>query len=222
VDCFFHSNVPSVTRCRDCSRPLCATCRDDVGTCPSCRLAARLDAAAASRGELPGGIRRGPGPGPEWTGAAAGARAAAGASAAAGPSTAPGAAAQSRAYREPGTAIATVSPETRALVALGYPFWPLAAIALLDPKRSPYVRRQALQGIGLSFGFGGLWVALTGVAHIPILGLSAWPLIPLLIPLYIVATVVYGFKAWHGDDVRVPLISDWIDQRWGTDAATHA
>jgi uncharacterized membrane protein len=114
--------------------------------------------------------------------------------------------------------VATVSPETRALVALGYPFWPLAALALLDPKRSPYVRRQAIQAIGLSFGFGGLWLALAGIVHIPILGLSALPLIFLLAPIYVVASVVYGFKAWQGDDVRVPIISDWLDQRWPEDA----
>jgi len=115
--------------------------------------------------------------------------------------------------------VATVSPETRALVALGYPFWPLAALALLDSKRSPYVRRQAIQAIGLTFGFGGLWAALAVISNIPILSISAFPLLWLLAPLYVVATVVYGFKAWQGENVRVPLISDWLDQRWPEDAA---
>ncbi|MBV9103929.1 MAG: DUF4870 domain-containing protein [Candidatus Eremiobacteraeota bacterium] len=118
--------------------------------------------------------------------------------------------------------MSTVSPETRALVALGYPFWPLAAVALLDPKRTPYVRRQAVQSIAFSFGFTGLWLALAALVHIPILGLSAWPLIWLLVPIYMVASVVYGFKAWHGEDVRVPIISDWLDQRWPTDRQSAA
>jgi uncharacterized membrane protein len=197
VDCFFHSNVPSVARCADCSRSICATCRDATGTCPSCRLAARIDAAAAERGELPGGVRgkrRGYAGEPN-----------------------PSAGANPPEYGSRSTAVATVSPETRALVALGYPFWPLAALALLDPKKSSYVRRQAVQAIGLSFGCYGLYFGLHAIAQIPLLGISAWPLIPLLFPVYLVAIVVYGFKAWQGDDVRVPLISDWLDQRWPED-----
>jgi uncharacterized membrane protein len=224
VDCFFHSNVPSVTRCRDCTRPLCATCRDDAGTCPSCRLSARIDAASATRGELPGDVRQGPGPGPQWSGSAPGATAGTHASASASAS-APGAggaaAGQPAPQAQASTAVATVSPETRGLVALGYPFWPLAALALLDPKRTPYVRRQAIQAIGFSFGYYGFSVVLTALTHIPILNLSAYALLPLLIPLYIVAVCVYGFKAWRGDDVRVPLISDWLDQRWGPEGSAH-
>ncbi|MGH7755878.1 MAG: DUF4870 domain-containing protein, partial [Vulcanimicrobiaceae bacterium] len=180
MDCFFHDNVPSVTRCNDCSRAICATCRDERGLCPSCRLAERLDAANGARGELPGQVAR-------RRTATPGNPAAAG-----------------------GTAVA-VSPETRALTALGYPLWPLAALALLDPKKSRYVRRQAVQALALNFGVYGLWIALTAIAQLPILGMSAFPLLALLVPVAFVASVVYGFKVWHGDDVRVPLVSDWLD-----------
>ena len=118
--------------------------------------------------------------------------------------------------------MATVSTETRALVALGYPFWPLAALALLDPKRTPYVRRQATQAIAFSFGYYAMSLALIAISHIPLLGLSAWPLVPLLVPIYIVACVVYGFKVWQGEDVRVPIVSDWLDQRWPEDGHSAA
>jgi uncharacterized membrane protein len=171
--------------------------------CPSCRLGARIDAVSATREELPGEVRRGPG-----SGYAAGASASAGTSA--------------RRYNERTTAVATVSSETRALVALGYPLWPLAALALLDPKRTPYIRRQAIQAIAFTFSYYGFSLALTALAHIPILGISAWPLLFLLVPIYLVAVVVYGFKAWQGEDVRVPLISDWLDQRWPEDHQTTA
>jgi len=114
--------------------------------------------------------------------------------------------------RAAATAERPVGVETRALVALGYPVWPLAALALLDPKRSPYVRRQALQALGLNFGACGLWLVLGVIGHIPILGLSAWPLLALLFPALVVADVVYAVKVWNGDDVRVPLVSDWLDQ----------
>ena len=31
--------------------------------------------------------------------------------------------------------------------------------------------------------------------------------------LTIVASVVYAFKVWQGDDVNVPIVSDWVDAR---------
>ena len=34
MDCYFHSNVPSVAPCADCNKPICATCRDENGSCP--------------------------------------------------------------------------------------------------------------------------------------------------------------------------------------------
>ncbi|MBD5604885.1 MAG: DUF4870 domain-containing protein, partial [Candidatus Eremiobacteraeota bacterium] len=113
------------------------------------------------------------------------------------------------------TALAAISPETRALLALGYPLWPLAALALLDPKRSPAVRRQATQALAVNFGLFGMWVALEGIFHIPVLGLSALPLLAAIFPIWCVATIVFAVKAWHGDDVRVPLVSDWLDERDG-------
>ena len=184
MDCFFHSNVPSVAACTHCRQPICATCRDKQGECPKCRLAERIDAAAASHrigGEV-GGARTGP---------------------------------QARVdpVVQPASTLATVPAETRALVALGYPFWPLAVLALLDPKRNGYVKRQAWQALGFNFGMYAMWFGLHAIAAIPILGISAWPLLPLIVPVAFVASVVYGFKAWNGDDVRIPLVSDWVDSR---------
>ena len=184
MDCFFHANVPSVAACSHCRQPICATCRDERGECPSCRLAERIDAAATTN-RLGGNVG------------------------------------YAHAYSEPATepvvqrpsAVATVPPETRALVALGYPFWPLAVIALLDPKRNTYIKRQAWQALGFNFGMYGLWFALNAIAAIPVLGISAWPLLPLIVPVAFVASVVYGFKAWNGDDVRIPIVSDWVDSR---------
>ncbi|MFY9779861.1 MAG: DUF4870 domain-containing protein, partial [Candidatus Baltobacteraceae bacterium] len=177
VDCYFHNAVPSVAVCRDCQRTICATCRDEQGLCPSCRLEQRIKAAQSANAGLTGQV--GPSnPPPQWTGPA------------------------TQRSRPPG-ALASVSGETRALLALGYPLWPLAALALLDPKRSPQVRRQAMQALALNFGTFGLWIALGAVAHVPLLGLSAWPLLALLVPIWLVATIVYALLVWNGEDVRV-------------------
>jgi Domain of unknown function (DUF4870) len=113
----------------------------------------------------------------------------------------------------PAGALATVSPEMRAMLALGYPLWPLAALSLLGPRKSPAVYRQAVQALAFNFGSAGLYFALAAVAHIPLIGLSALPLIAMILPVWLVASVVYGFKLWSGDDVRVPIVSDWLDER---------
>jgi len=194
VDCYYHNAVPSIAVCHDCTQTICATCRDESGICPGCRLERRLAAASAARPGLSG--TRGPqNPPPRRE------------------REPQRASAPSIAYREPGRALATIPNETRGLLALGYPLWPLAALALLDPKRSPAVRRQAMQALGLNFGLFGMWIALGAIAQIPMLGISAWPLLAVLFPVWMVATVVYGVKVWNGDDVRVPLVSDWLDER---------
>ncbi len=204
MDCYFHTAVPSVALCRDCEKTICPTCRDAEGICPGCRLERRIDAAAGARASLGGGVGPSNPPPP--------------------PGPAPGVGAQQQAQQQTwqaaprvvavqSHALASVSIETRALLGLGYPFWPLAALALLDPKRSPAVRRQASQALGTNFGLFGLWVLLEGLVHVPLLGLSAWPLLTFLAPIWLVATVVYGVRVFQGDEVRVPLVSDWLDER---------
>ena len=34
-----------------------------------------------------------------------------------------------------------------------------------------------------------------------------------ILPVFIVLSVYYGIKAWHGDDVHVPIISAWLDDK---------
>jgi uncharacterized membrane protein len=198
MDCFFHHAVPSVAQCSGCGKNVCATCRTASGDCPSCRLAARIDAAAGPQ-RLHGTV--GPSSPPP--------------SAPPPPMTQPGRAA----------ALVEVRPESRALVALGYPFWPLALIALFDQSGSDFMRRNAWQALGFNAGIYGIGWLLTMIAGIPLIGLSAWPLLPFVVPVAIVASVIYGFKVWHGEDVRVPVVSDVVDRKLhpaGAGASTSA
>jgi uncharacterized membrane protein len=182
MDCYFHSNVPSMARCVDCSKPICATCRDERGGCPSCRLAAKVEAATATRQQIAGAVPPRPAP---------------------------------ASVRGSVTVAAPQDPvESRALVALGYPLWPLALLSLLDRKQSRRLRRQALQALGFNVGFLGFWGLLSLIAQVPFLGFSAWVLVPLLAPLFLVASVYYGIKTWNGDDVRIPVVSSWLDERY--------
>lgn len=103
--------------------------------------------------------------------------------------------------------------ESRALVALGYPLWPLALISLFDRKQSRRLRRHAYQALGFNVGMAALYGVLMLLTGIPLLGISAGLMLAFILPVFIVLSVYYGIKAWHGDDVRVPIISDWLDDR---------
>jgi len=197
VDCFFHNAVPSVAPCRGCRKPVCATCRNENGDCPGCVLASRIDAARQTN-QINGGV------GPSY-GTYAEPPPQSGYWAPPPPQPPP--------PQVRPTAAVAVRPETRAVVALGYPFWPLAIIALLDSKASYFVKRQAWQALGFNVGMYGLGTLLSAAAAIPILGLGAWPLLPFIVPVFIVASIVYAFKVWQGDDVDVPIVSDWVDAR---------
>ncbi len=191
MDCYFHNAVPSVAACVGCHEPICATCRSAEGNCPGCRLAARIEAAHVA-GELPGQVP------PRRTMSA--------------PPPMPPPLYERPPVRRSSAAM-TVRAESRALVALSYPFWPLALLALLDGSHSAFVRRQAVQALGFNLGMYGIWVALCAIAAIPVIGFSAWPLLPLVVPVAVVASVVYGLKTWNGEEVRVPIVSDFIDAR---------
>ena len=189
MDCYFHSNVPSIAPCADCGKSICATCRDDRGTCPSCRLAQKIDSAVGTRQELGGQVpprpQAAPPPPP--------------------PTPQP---------RATVTVAESADPiESRALVALGYPLWPLALLGLLDRKQSRYLKKQALQALGFNVGLAAFWGLLELAAQIPFFGASAWVILPFMIPIFLVASVFFGIKVWNGEDVRVPIIGDWIDER---------
>ncbi|HTU81346.1 MAG TPA: DUF4870 domain-containing protein [Candidatus Acidoferrales bacterium] len=194
MDCYFHSNVPSIAACVDCRKPICATCRDDRGSCPSCRLAAKVDAATATRQYIGGQVPPRPQPAPQP---------------------------QPVVHGKAEVATVTDPVESRALVALGYPLWPLALLSLLERKSSRSLKRAALQALGFNVGMAAFTGLLMLLTNVPILGFSAGVLIALMLPLFLVASVYYGIKTWNGDDVRVPVISDWIDERLPLDPSTN-
>ena len=76
-----------------------------------------------------------------------------------------------------------------------------------------------MQALGFNVGMAGFAGLLTLLANVPFLGFSASVLIPFLIPLFLVASVYFGIKTWNGDEVRVPIISGWIEDRFQGDAS---
>jgi uncharacterized membrane protein len=163
--------------------------------CPSCRLAAKIDSASATRKAVPGEV---PPRSQQWWRTQA---------------------QQAQAPQQPAaqpraTVAEPMDPaESRALVALGYPLWPLALLGLFDRRQSRRLRKHAYQALGFNVGMAGLYGLLMLLTSIPILGISAGLMLAFILPVFIVMSVYYGIKAWHGDDVHVPIISDWLEDR---------
>ena len=114
-------------------------------------------------------------------------------------------------------AVSSDPVESRALVALGYALWPLAVISFLDRKRSNWLKRQAIQALGFNVGMAALYGIFTVLGNvfdsIPFISAAPDILRPLLIPVFLIGAVYFGVKAWQGQDVHVPVISDWLDER---------
>ena len=196
VDCYFHSNVPSVAPCADCGKPICATCRDSNGFCPGCRLAAKIDAASATRQSVTGEVP--PRQQQAWRNAWQ--------------------AQQQQEQAAPSVQRVHVQEaddpvESRALVAMGYPLFPLALLSLFDRKHSKRLRKNAYQAIGFNLGMAGLYGMLALLAQIPLLNISANILLLFFTPIFLVLSVYYGIKAWHNDEVHVPIVGDWLEER---------
>lgn len=201
MDCYFHSNVPSVAPCADCGKPICATCRDATGYCPSCRLAAKIDAASGTRQAMTGQV---PPRGQQaWRNAWQ--------QQAAAPQAPPSVQAQ---VEEAGDPL-----ESRALVAMGFPLFPLALLALFDRKHSKRLRKNAYQAIGFNLGMALLYGGLSLLSQLPVLNISADILLLFFTPIFIVLSVYYGIKAWHNDEVHVPVVADWLEERFSKNSA---
>ena len=105
------------------------------------------------------------------------------------------------------------SVESRALAALGYPLPPLAMLALLDRKASPALRRQVYQSLAFTGGTAAFGFLLFMMLGVPFLNISAGLLLAVIFPAWLVLSVVYGIKTYNGDEVRIPIVSDWIDEK---------
>ncbi len=95
------------------------------------------------------------------------------------------------------------------LAALSFPFWfPVGIIAvLLDPyKDDPYVRSNAIQGMGL-----GVAIYALSAVGMPVLGLGG--LIALAGTIY---QIILAVKVWNGETVQVPvvygIVKNWIEK----------
>ena len=100
-----------------------------------------------------------------------------------------------------------VTSDDRLWSALAYVFSPLVSIILLlmeDKKNRPFVRYHAYQSMVLG-------IALIIVIVI----LQIIPLVGCIMPLLWLVMLYFAYKAYQGEYLRVPVVSDFIkNQGW--------
>ena len=103
--------------------------------------------------------------------------------------------------------------DDRLWAALSYiftPFVPIIALLLEDKKDNPYVRFHAVQSLVWGV-FLGILIFVTIFGSFLIIGFC-------LVPLVIIAglmTFYYAYKAYQGDEFKIPVITDMIrNQGW--------
>lgn len=94
--------------------------------------------------------------------------------------------------------------------ALSYVFAPLVGIIALlmeDKKARPYIKFNAVQSIVASIAF---WIVSTILITVTI-GFGS-----LCVPLLWLVFLYWAYQAYQGQDVRIPMLSDFVrKQGWG-------
>jgi uncharacterized protein len=99
----------------------------------------------------------------------------------------------------------TTSDKQWALCAyLFTPLLPAVMLLIEDVKVRPYIRAHLAQALVL----GVIGFVVDSLLVAVFVGCITWP-------LYLVLLVYYGVKAYRGEKVRIPVISDWVSsQGW--------
>jgi len=86
---------------------------------------------------------------------------------------------------------------------------PAIVFLVVEPfNRKPSVRFHSFQCIFFTIGWTVLWIALSIIAHIPVLGwltILIWPLIGLL---GFIIWIVLILKAYQGQMFKLPIVGD--------------
>jgi uncharacterized membrane protein len=98
---------------------------------------------------------------------------------------------------------ADVTSDDKMWALLSYIFAPLVSIIVLlmeDKKNRPFLRYHAIQSLVLSVAYMITLVIVIGCC---------------LSPVYLVAIIYYGIKAYNGEYVTIPFLTDFCkQQKW--------
>jgi uncharacterized membrane protein len=97
------------------------------------------------------------------------------------------------------------------MLVLSY-LWILALIPLLVEKEDAEVQWHAKNGLLLFAGEIVLWLALAILGMVPVVQVLGCVLVPLLWVVILVIHIIAIVKALKGDRLRIPLVSDYVEQ----------
>jgi uncharacterized membrane protein len=98
---------------------------------------------------------------------------------------------------------ASSSDKTWALCAyLFTPLLPAVMLLMEDVKKRPYIRAHLAQSLVL----GIIGFVVNSLLMAVLIGCITWP-------LYLVLLTYYGVKAYQGEKIQIPVISDWVASR---------
>jgi uncharacterized protein len=97
----------------------------------------------------------------------------------------------------------------RLLSLLAYPIWIVGIVILLSDsmKNNPVLRKHGVQGIALGIALTVIGIALSAISA----GLGSCIVVPVTLGI----SIYYGWQAYNGKDVNIPVISDFCrNQKW--------
>lgn len=110
-----------------------------------------------------------------------------------------------------GTAAFTTGLTDNLAGAIAYfTFVPAIGFLLLEPyNKNRFVRFHSFQSIFLNIAWIVLWSALSVVRSVPLIGWAAYIFLPLL---GLLLWVVLIFKAYQGQQFKLPTLGDWAEK----------
>jgi uncharacterized membrane protein len=99
-------------------------------------------------------------------------------------------------------------------IAAALAYIPIVAIVfLVIEKGSRLVKFHAVQSLGLFVGWIVMWIALSILAMIPVLGWGTLLLWPLIAIGFFVVWIIAVIKAFKGEWWKLPVIGDMAEQQ---------
>ena len=103
--------------------------------------------------------------------------------------------------------VSDVTPNDKLLAALAYVFTPIVSIILLlleDKKDRPFIKAHNVQALV----FGVVYYLIVSILSFVVVGLC-------LIPVGIILQLYWAYKAYQGEMVNIPVITDFVkNQGW--------
>jgi len=113
--------------------------------------------------------------------------------------------------KAPSKASSEVSSDDRLWAALAYvftPFIPIIIMLMDDKKNRPFIKAHNMQALTYGAGLAIIWTLGTVISF----GILALCLTPLMFVGW-VAALYWGYKAYQGEMVNIPIVSDFVKNR---------